>query len=171
MIYEKAAHHEVAQVLEWLKPTYVTEKPSCLPTVTWLLSVLTLVSFVTAGALIPRAIILGLLSLSGSTQLIKSLSTHKQQHPEITCGDIVHLSAGDTVLADVRLIETKDFLVSECPLTGDNTPLPKHSNIEDDLDKSPWEYGNLAFRGSIVLSGEATGVVLKDPDHSLFESN
>src|SRR5262245_31020371 len=42
-------------------------------------------------------------------------------------GDIVYLSAGDMVPADVRLLATKDLFVSQAMLTGESIPLEKHA--------------------------------------------
>ncbi len=41
---------------------------------------------------------------------------------ELVAGDIVRLSAGDMIPADVRILEAKDFFVSQASLTGESEP-------------------------------------------------
>jgi Mg2+-importing ATPase len=50
---------------------------------------------------------------------------------ELVPGDIIHLSAGDMVPADVRLIDTKDLFVSQSTLTGEAMPVEKYVVLED----------------------------------------
>ena len=44
---------------------------------------------------------------------------------DVVVGDIVHLSAGDMIPADVRIIEAKDLFVSQASLTGESEPVEK----------------------------------------------
>lgn len=42
---------------------------------------------------------------------------------EVVCGDLVQLSAGDMIPADLRLIQSKDLFVSQSSLTGESFPI------------------------------------------------
>lgn len=79
---------------------------------------------------------------------------------EVVPGDIIILSAGDMVPADIRLIETKDFFVSQSSLTGESDPIEKLPNPRADKPArgSVVELDNICFMGSTVVSGRATGI-------------
>lgn len=78
---------------------------------------------------------------------------------EVVVGDIITLSAGDMIPADLRIIGSKDLFISQSQLTGESEPVEKHTGVESD-DKPLLEATNLAFMGSAVLSGSATGIVV-----------
>ena len=73
-------------------------------------------------------------------------------------GDIVHLSAGDMVPADLRLLAAKDLFVNQSALTGESMPVEKFAGA-DVSAKTALEAGCLCFMGSNVVSGSATAVV------------
>jgi len=73
-------------------------------------------------------------------------------------GDIVHLSAGDMIPADLRLLGAKDLFVNQSALTGESMPVEKFAGVDADA-KVPLEARNLCFMGSNVISGSATGVI------------
>ncbi|MFN3870722.1 MAG: HAD-IC family P-type ATPase [Aquificaceae bacterium] len=80
---------------------------------------------------------------------------------EVVPGDIVHLSAGDIVPADIRIISSKDLFVDQSILTGESEPVEKYPNLRRELDKpSLYEMENICFMGTSVVSGSAVGVVL-----------
>ena len=78
---------------------------------------------------------------------------------EIVVGDIVSLSAGDMLPADVRILRAKDLFLSQSSLTGESEPVEKSGAVCQTVG-SLTECGNLAFMGSTVVSGSATAVVL-----------
>lgn len=78
---------------------------------------------------------------------------------EIVVGDIVSLSAGDMLPADVRILRAKDLFLSQSSLTGESEPVEKSGAVCRTVG-SLTECGNLAFMGSTVVSGSATAVVL-----------
>ena len=89
---------------------------------------------------------------------------------EVVVGDIVHLSAGDMIPADVRILEAKDLFVSQASLTGESAPVEKMPDMVSEQKESVTDYPNIAFMGSNVISGSATAVVLSVGDSTLFGS-
>ena len=78
---------------------------------------------------------------------------------EIAVGDIIHLSAGDMIPADLRILAAKDLFISQSALTGESEPVEKTAcsgGARDTLTDTE----NLAFMGSNVVSGSATAVAV-----------
>ena len=88
---------------------------------------------------------------------------------EVVVGDIVHLSSGDMLPADVRILDAKDLFVSQASLTGESEPIEKIPMVNETRDAIT-DYTNIAFMGSNVLSGSASAVVVTVGDHTLFGS-
>lgn len=89
----------------------------------------------------------------------------------LTIGDIILLSAGDMVPADLKILETTDLFVRQSTLTGESDAIPKVStpkfnNIED-ID-SLTDIDNICFTGTNVISGYAKCVVIKIGDDTYF---
>ena len=78
---------------------------------------------------------------------------------EVAAGDLVCLSAGDMIPADLRILSAKDLFISQSALTGESGPVEKcavHSGGEGALTDA----ANLAFMGSNVVSGSAKAVAV-----------
>jgi Mg2+-importing ATPase len=82
-------------------------------------------------------------------------------------GDIVHLSAGDMIPADLRLLSAKDLFINQSTLTGESMPVEKFAGVDNDA-REPLEAKNLCFMGSNVLSGSATGVLIATGARTCF---
>ncbi len=97
---------------------------------------------------------------------------------ELVPGDIVHLSSGDMVPADMRLLSSKDLFVSQSALTGEAMPVEKYAEISEVSDneetttstKSPLELNTLCFMGTNVITGSAIGVVVATSNNTYFGS-
>jgi P-type Mg2+ transporter len=87
---------------------------------------------------------------------------------EVVPGDIVVLDAGSLVPADLRLVATKDFFVSQSALTGESMPVEKSAAAVTGNGKSALELPNACFQGSNVLSGTARGVVVNTGSRTYF---
>jgi magnesium-transporting ATPase (P-type) len=74
-------------------------------------------------------------------------------------GDLVTLQSGDKVPADLRLIKVKNLLVEEAALTGESLPVAKKSDAVAQ-DAPLGDRVCMAFSGTLVLKGTATGVVV-----------
>ena len=77
---------------------------------------------------------------------------------EIAVGDIVRLSAGDMIPADVRILQARDLFVSQSALTGESGPVEKTA-VPPAGEKTGPDSPVLAFMGSNVLRGSAEAVV------------
>ena len=113
-----------------------------------------------------------LLSMITTTCTVTRRNLAKGEIPlnDVVVGDIVHLSAGDMIPADIRLIETKDLFISQASLTGESEPVEKVANAVSEEFENVTDYKNIAFMGSNVISGSATAVVLSTGDNTLFGS-
>ena len=90
---------------------------------------------------------------------------------ELVPGDIIHLSAGDMVPADVRLIYTKELFVSQAALTGETLPVEKSDTLKGkDNMTNPLEASNLCFLGTNVSNGTAIAVIINTGDRTYFGS-
>ena len=85
-------------------------------------------------------------------------------------GDIIFLSAGDMIPADVRLIAAKDLFLGQSTLTGESLPAEKHVDLPDDKEKNPLELVNLCFMGTAVVSGSGTAVVAETGSQTYLAS-
>lgn len=89
---------------------------------------------------------------------------------EVTIGDIVLLSAGSMIPADLRIIESKDLYVGQSALTGESDSVKKLAESElsiNDLDNIS-DLDTICFMGTNVISGSAKGVVIKTADSTYF---
>jgi P-type Mg2+ transporter len=114
--------------------------------------------------------------VSSTAAVLRAGMERPQEIPISTLvpGDIVYLSAGDMVPADVRLLTAKDLFVSQAMLTGESIPLEKYpvappkriaaSNAPGTL----LERKTACFMGTNVVSGTATAVVAATGDATFF---
>jgi len=83
-------------------------------------------------------------------------------------GDIVHLSAGDMVPADTRVLLSKDLFVNQSSLTGESLPVEKYAEPLAAIAADPLQLRNICFMGTNVVSGSATGVVVLTGPRAYF---
>ncbi len=87
---------------------------------------------------------------------------------ELVPGDIVILTAGSIIPADLRLISAKDFFVSQSALTGESMPIEKNTGNGGATAKTALDLPNACFQGSNVLSGTARGLVVNTGINTYF---
>ena len=78
---------------------------------------------------------------------------------EIVPGDLIVLSSGDMLPADVRILTAKDLFVGQAALTGESEPVEKYARLKNP-PMTMIEASNLCFMGSDIISGSALGVAL-----------
>ena len=88
----------------------------------------------------------------------------------VTLGDVVLLSAGSIIPADLRIIESKDLYVGQASLTGESDNIKKTVELENKQEEvdSISDFDNICFMGTNVVSGSAKGVVIKVGDSTYF---
>lgn len=103
-----------------------------------------------------------------TTACVSRAGGEKREIPvgELTVGDVVYLSAGDMVPADLRIVSAKDLFVAQSALTGESAPEEKKSAASeaDSITSCPC----LAFMGTNVVSGSGIGVVVATGEQTLF---
>ena len=77
---------------------------------------------------------------------------------QLVPGDIVLLTAGDRVPADLRLLQVRSLQADESALTGESLPVTKRAGVLA-LDTILAERTNLAYTGTLITGGQAEGVV------------
>jgi Mg2+-importing ATPase len=87
---------------------------------------------------------------------------------QLVPGDVVRVSAGDMIPADVRFITVKDLFVSQGTLTGESIPCEKSANAESSALLSPLEMSCLGFLGTSVESGSATALIVETGPRTYF---
>jgi len=98
--------------------------------------------------------------LSLEAQVIRDGKKQKVDAEEIVPGDIVLLRSGDKIPADIRILEAKNFRVEESPLTGESTDVKKSTDAVEE-DAVVGDRLSMAFSGTMVTYGTATGVVVE----------
>jgi len=87
---------------------------------------------------------------------------------ELVPGDVVQLSAGDIIPADLRLIEAKDLFINQAALTGEAMPAEKFAHASTEQASDPFDLHNICFMGANVVSGYGSGVVVRTGAGTFF---
>jgi Mg2+-importing ATPase len=87
---------------------------------------------------------------------------------DLVPGDIVKLSAGDMIPADLRVISSKDLFIVQASLTGESLPVEKFDAREMRDAISPLEFSNICFLGTSVESGTSTAVIVVTGKQTYF---
>jgi magnesium-transporting ATPase (P-type) len=97
--------------------------------------------------------------LSAEARTLRGGETRLIAAEQLVPGDIVLLESGDKIPADLRLADAKNLRTEEAALTGESVPADK--NIEPVAANSTvGDRECMAFSGTMVVSGRATGVVV-----------
>ena len=103
--------------------------------------------------------------------VIRNCTKQKIPFKDFTVGDIVLLSAGDMVPADLRVLESKDLFLGQSSITGESDSIKKIPNSLlksiDELE-SITDLDNICFMGTNVISGSAKCAVIKVADNTYF---
>ncbi|KAJ7491121.1 aminophospholipid-transporting P-type ATPase [Mycena latifolia] len=86
---------------------------------------------------------------------------------DLVKGDIVLLRGGDKTPADLVLFAATDFKVDNSSLTGESEPQERFP-LPDGSQTRPVEAQNLAFNSTLIVNGEAWGVVVRTGDHTFI---
>ncbi|MFC0140175.1 magnesium-translocating P-type ATPase [Erwinia mallotivora] len=93
---------------------------------------------------------------------------------DLVPGDIIFLSAGDMILADVRLLSSRDLFVSQAALSGEAIPVEKYHATPEGVESMTTEQADvlntpgICLMGTNVASGTATAVVVATGNQTWF---
>ena len=101
---------------------------------------------------------------------IHQKQAHREELPIklLVPGDMVLLSAGDMIPADVRILSCKDLFVSQAAMTGESIPVEKFPDNRHAASKNPVEFDNIGFMGTNVVSGSARALVVTTGNQTYF---
>lgn len=94
-----------------------------------------------------------------TTNVFRDGKTMTVQTSEVVPGDIIDLKMGDSVPADIRLLEVANFESNEALLTGESLPVRKSPAMQFDDDTGPGDRLNVCYSSTIVTKGRGRGVV------------
>src|SRR5262252_5774876 len=97
--------------------------------------------------------------LSADARTMRSAEPRMIPAEQLVPGDVVLLESGDKIPADLRLIEAKNLRTEEAALTGESVPTEKTVDAVP-ANATVGDRGNMAFSGTMVVSGRANGVVV-----------
>ncbi|MGO3151074.1 MAG: cation-translocating P-type ATPase [Galactobacter sp.] len=102
---------------------------------------------------------------SPEATVVRDGLTQRIDAADLVPGDTVHLESGDRVPADVRLTDVNSLQVDESMLTGEVLPASKNTATVAE-EAGAGDRKNMAFSGTMVVSGRATGVVVETADRT-----
>ncbi|MDC3412880.1 calcium-translocating P-type ATPase, SERCA-type [Aquibacillus sp. 3ASR75-286] len=79
---------------------------------------------------------------------------------EVVVGDVIRVSSGDRVSADIRLSKSSSLEMEESALTGESLPIAKHATAIKQEDLEPQDQNNMVFMGTLVTRGSGEGIVV-----------
>ena len=94
------------------------------------------------------------------TDVIREGKQKEVRQEKIVCGDIITLSAGSVIPADLYLFESKDLFINQSSFTGESEAIEKNIHIENS-STDPIEMNNICLMGCNVISGQGKGIVVK----------
>ncbi|MFG1270513.1 HAD-IC family P-type ATPase [Xanthobacter versatilis] len=97
--------------------------------------------------------------LSAEARVLRGGETRLIPAEDLAPGDIVLLESGDKIPADLRLVEAKNLRTEEAALTGESVPAEK-TTAPVSAKATVGDRENMAFSGTMVVSGRATGIVV-----------
>ena len=98
---------------------------------------------------------------SPESTVIRDGKRMKVKSSDLTIGDIVILEEGDTIGADLRLVQSVNLKVNESSLTGESVPVEKDCNIVFSDEVGIGDRINSAYMSTTVTYGRGMGVVVR----------
>ena len=94
------------------------------------------------------------------TDVIRDGKQKEVRQEKIVCGDIITLSAGSVIPADLYLFESKDLFINQSSFTGESDAVEKNIHVKS-KSSDPIDINNIALMGCNVISGQGKGIVVK----------
>ena len=95
------------------------------------------------------------------TDVIRDGKQKEIRQEEVVLGDIITLSAGSVVPADLYLIDSKDLFINQSSFTGESIAVEKNYKHKARINEEISEIPNIALASSTIVSGNALGIVIK----------
>ncbi len=92
--------------------------------------------------------------LTNQSVVVRNGVTHIIESKNLVPGDIIHISAGEQIPADAKILEATNLSIDESILTGESTPAIKFI-----LNEKSKELDDIVFSGTLVITGQATAIV------------
>lgn len=106
--------------------------------------------------------------VSATATVLRNGEKLKVEFKNLVVGDVVLLSAGDMIPADLRVVEATDFYVGQSSLTGESDAVRKEANTKVEEIESITDLDTICFMGTNVISGSAKAVVIKTGNDAYF---
>lgn len=110
--------------------------------------------------------ILNKVSDTESVKVIRNSSVSLVPKDELVVGDIVIISTGDEIPADLELLETTDLKISESTMTGESVPVTKRHKEDGENWTGSGYAPYLALRSTTVMEGSGVGKVVSVGDYT-----
>ena len=94
------------------------------------------------------------------TDVIRNNKQKEIRQEKVVYGDIITLSAGSVIPADLYLFESKDLFINQSSFTGESAAVEKSIKIDND-STDPIDMNNICLMGCNVISGQGKGIVIK----------
>ena len=94
------------------------------------------------------------------TDVIRNNKQEEIRQEKVVCGDVIILSAGSVIPADLYLFDSKDLFISQASFTGESEAVEKSTKIDNE-PSDPIEMNNICLMGCTVISGQGKGIVIK----------
>lgn len=95
------------------------------------------------------------------TDVIRNEKQQEIRQEKVVLGDIITLSAGSIVPADLYLIQSKDLFINQSTFTGETVAVEKKAGKRAIVNNEETSIKNICLMGTSVISGNALGVVVK----------
>lgn len=91
---------------------------------------------------------------------LPTISQHKIELSvdQLVPGDLIHLSSGDMIPADIRILSCKDLFINQSAMTGEAMPVEKFATSK--MTDNVFDLANICYMGTNVISGTALGIVI-----------
>lgn len=95
------------------------------------------------------------------TEVVRDGRSHEIDGREIVPGDVVLLTSGSRIAADLRLFDVHDLHIDESAFTGESIPVAKSVDVIEEEEIVSGDQANMAFSGTVVTRGRAHGYVVR----------
>lgn len=110
-----------------------------------------------------------LLTVDSDNQLDLIKIGEERDARDLVPGDLIYLSGGDMLPADVRILQSIDLFVNQSSLTGESVPNEKHA-LNNAKGNNILDFQNICYTGTSVVSGGAIGIVIATANSTYFST-